>query len=56
MGLWKFDKESWLRMSDDIIQEQDVPMEEDIPTEDLDLYQEEEIEEEGDEGIYFEED
>ena len=41
-------------MSDDIIQEQDVPLEEEIPTEDADLFSEEEEEE--DEGIYFEED
>lgn len=37
-------------MSDDIIQEQDVPLEEEIPTEDADLFFEDETEEE-DEGI-----
>lgn len=42
-------------MSDDIIQEQDVPLEEEIPTEDADLFFEDEDEEE-DEGIIVEED
>lgn len=42
-------------MSDDIIQEQDVPLEEEIPTEDADLFFETEEEQE-DEGIIIEED
>lgn len=42
-------------MSDDIIQEQDIPLEEEIPFEDADLFFETEEEQE-DEGIIIEED